>query len=163
GHDGPLVVSGSTVVNLYSGIGADAGPGDSQVVLTTPAGFVAGDAVMLLQVGGVSTPDAGDPLDIDLGPLGAGAWELHRVAAIDGGRLVLDGPLSGGFEGVASQVIRLPEYTSVDVMDGGRIAARPWDGATGGVLALLAAGTVTIDGRLDADGAGLRGGVTSQG
>jgi hypothetical protein len=163
GHSGPLTVTGQVVVNAYSGLGSDAGTGDTRLLPTSPGTFSPGDVVMVLQVGGVPDVDAGDPQDVDLTPLRTGAWELHRVLSVNGSALMLDSPITAGFEAATSQMVKLPEYTSVDITDGGRLTAKPWDGVTGGVTALLVTGSITVNGSLDADGAGLRGGLTMQG
>lgn len=53
----------------------------------------------------------------------------------------------------------MPEYTDLTVTDAGSIVASPWDGYTGGVLALLCTGTLTNQGALEATQAGARGGL----
>lgn len=55
------------------------------------------------------------------------------------------------------QVVRVPAY--LNLMLGGALAASPWDGATGGILALEAANLLDFDGMtLDVSGLGFRGG-----
>ncbi|MFD1873665.1 beta strand repeat-containing protein [Hymenobacter bucti] len=56
------------------------------------------------------------------------------------------------------QVIRIPQYTALTL--GGTIAPPAWNGQLGGVLALDVAGPLNFNGqRLDASGAGFRGGA----
>ena len=52
----------------------------------------------------------------------------------------------------------MPEYTTVSVNPSSSLVAVPWNGATGGVVAFLATGTVTLSGSINANGAGFRGG-----
>lgn len=55
------------------------------------------------------------------------------------------------------QVIRVPQYTSATVQAAG-VTASPWNGATGGIVALDVAGTLTLTGNIDVSGQGFRGG-----
>lgn len=55
------------------------------------------------------------------------------------------------------QVIRVPQYTSASLGSG--LRAMPWNGATGGVLALDVASQLTLSGTVSVDGAGFRGGA----
>ena len=56
------------------------------------------------------------------------------------------------------QVIRVPQYANLTVS--GTISAIPWDGSTGGVVAIDIAGALTFTGagRINVDGQGFRGG-----
>ena len=55
----------------------------------------------------------------------------------------------------------MPEYTTVTIAGGGALTAQPWDGTTGGIVAMLASGAVTNDGTIDVSGMGFRPGVPS--
>ncbi len=55
------------------------------------------------------------------------------------------------------QVIRVPQYTSATLSS--TLAAMPWNGATGGVLALDVASQLTLNGTVSVNGAGFRGGA----
>jgi uncharacterized repeat protein (TIGR01451 family) len=55
------------------------------------------------------------------------------------------------------QVIRVPQYTSATLSSG--LAAMPWNGATGGVLALDVASQLTLGGTVALDAQGFRGGA----
>ncbi|MCL4826494.1 MAG: hypothetical protein KJZ95_03950 [Caldilinea sp.] len=70
-------------------------------------------------------------------------------------RLFFEMPTNLSF--TSAQVIRVPHYGDVNVSSGGRVAANPWNGVTGGVLAFRATGRVVIAGVLDATGFGFRG------
>jgi hypothetical protein len=90
-----------------------------------------------------------------------GRYTVVRVSAVaksaDGLTLTLDTPLGASFSARGAQVVWLPQYTDIRVPGGVEHRAAKWDGATGGVLAFLARGRVTIDGALSASGAGLGG------
>ena len=57
-----------------------------------------------------------------------------------------------------AQVIKVPHFTDVTVNPGGILTCHPWypDGPTGGVIFFRANGTVTVNGLIDASGAGFR-------
>ena len=54
------------------------------------------------------------------------------------------------------QIIRVPQYTSATLSS--TVQAMPWNGATGGVLAIDVASQLTLGGTVSLDGAGFRGG-----
>ena len=56
----------------------------------------------------------------------------------------------------AFQVIRVPQYTTATLSSG--LTADPWDGDTGGVLAVDIENTLTLNGNVDVSGLGFRGG-----
>ena len=61
--------------------------------------------------------------------------------------------------GVVSQMVMVPNYTSLTVDAGVSVTPDAWDGYKGGIVALKATGTATIAGTVSADGAGYRGGA----
>ncbi|MCL4267345.1 MAG: PKD domain-containing protein [Anaerolineae bacterium] len=61
------------------------------------------------------------------------------------------------FGGVA-QVIRVPQFRNVTVQSGGTLTANNWNGNSGGIVAFLANGDVSINGAITTNGAGFRGG-----
>ncbi|WP_143195277.1 Ig-like domain-containing protein [Archangium sp. Cb G35] len=160
GRDGALVVSGSdTVVNRHALVRAPIAPGDTAILVEQSEGFAAGDLVMVLQTTGiVPTATPGDVAPVDLSRDAVGRWELARLVSVDGEFLYLSDRLLHSYAAEVSQVVRVPEFTTVDIRTGARIVAQPWNGATGGIIAFLATGTVTNEGAIDASGSGFRGG-----
>ncbi len=83
-----------------------------------------------------------------------------------GGSLTLSSSLQKSYVNAAAtgaagqqrfQVIRVPQYSSVTLA--GTLSAAPWNGNSGGVLAIDVAGTLTMNGQvIDANGDGFRGG-----
>jgi hypothetical protein len=72
--------------------------------------------------------------------------------------LTVSSPLGHSYAAQVTQVIRVPEYTHVQIQRGASLRAVPWNGGTGGVVAFLATGTVENEGEITATGAGFRGG-----
>jgi cysteine-rich repeat protein len=161
GHHGTKSVSGPEVVNAYSGLVVDVSVGDTSIEVADGAKFVPGDLVMLWQVNGYSTPPSGDQTEIDLSAQAVGRFELARVDFVLGNSLVLRDSMSSAFTAVNTQVVFVPEYTDVTVDAAGEVQAADWDpvAGEGGIVAFFATGTVTVDGRVTANGAGFLGGT----
>ncbi|MEO8874820.1 MAG: MYXO-CTERM sorting domain-containing protein, partial [Polyangiaceae bacterium] len=64
-----------------------------------------------------------------------------------------------GFAANTSQIVRIPEYTTLSITGAGTIVAAPWDGTKGGIVAIFANNTVTNDTLISAATSGFRGGV----
>ncbi|WPB79306.1 Ig-like domain-containing protein [Archangium violaceum] len=160
GRDGALVVSGSdTVVNRHALVKAPIAPGDTAIQVEQAEGIAAGDLVMVLQSTGLvpsAIPGDGTPVDLSHDPVGR--WELARVFSVEGDILYLSDRLLYSYAAQVTQVIRVPEFTTVDIRPGAKILAQPWNGATGGIIAFLATGSITNEGAIDASGSGFRGG-----
>ncbi|HYH96592.1 adventurous gliding motility protein AgmC, partial [Hyalangium sp.] len=160
GRDGPLTVNAANVViNAYTQVTAPLAPGDTAIQVSSNAGFAAGDLVMVLQTTGiVPEPPSGGPSPIDLASNPVGRWEFARLSSVAGTTLNLTVPLLYSYAGSVTQVIRVPEYTTVTINAGRSISPAPWNGSTGGVVAFLANGTFSNGGSVDARGQGFRGG-----
>ncbi|WP_426754077.1 adventurous gliding motility protein AgmC [Myxococcus sp. Y35] len=149
----------NTVINTYTEVTAAAPAGQSFVMVASSSGFAVGNLVMVHQTTGLPTePASGSQTPIDLTATPVGRWELARIGSVTATRINFTQPLTGAFAATGAQVIRVPEYSTVMVNASGSIVARPWDGATGGVVAFLAQNTVTNEGAIHADGRGFRGG-----
>lgn len=57
------------------------------------------------------------------------------------------------------QVIKVANYKNLTLEAGGEITTVPWNGSTGGIVAIDALGTLQLDGLIDVDFAGFRGGL----
>ncbi|WP_434391121.1 adventurous gliding motility protein AgmC [Melittangium boletus] len=174
GTNGTLTADTSTVVNAYAHVTSPLAPGDLTVSIDgvmagTETGrnqpdtaFKNGDLVMILQTtGAVPSIQTGLTTAVDLGTYGVGRWEFARLKEpVSSSVLALDKPLLHGYPATATQVIRVPEYTTVTVGNAKSITARDWNGRSGGVIAILASNSVTITGTglIDASGQGFRGG-----
>jgi hypothetical protein len=164
GRDGALTLATARVVNAYAPITAPLAPGDTQVQTGTVRGagpFGPGDLVMLWQTTGlVPEPASGMTGPFDVGTTAVGHWELARLSGVAGGTLNLTTPLLAAFPANVSQVVRVPEYSSLTINSNGSLQALSWDGSSGGMIAALVSGTLTnnaISG-ITANAAGFRGG-----
>lgn len=161
------------VVNSYAQVTEPLAPGDTRIVIDnirtgtergTPArAFQVNDLVMVLQTTGI-VPLVQDGLGpaVDLSASNVGRWEFARLESASTSALTLTAPLIHSYAANVTQVIRVPEYNDFTVTNSRTVMAEPWNGQSGGVIALLARGAVNVDGKISADGAGLRGGQYEQ-
>jgi hypothetical protein len=132
---------------------------DTITLATAAAGLAAGDEVLLVNLQG-STSAYGS----------VGAYEFGWVASVSGSTVTLDTAVAETYGAVSNvdltgqvvTLVRVPQYTDVTVGTAGMLTTGAWDGATGGVLAFRATGTVSIaaGGGIVMDEAGYAGGST---
>ncbi len=84
-----------------------------------------------------------------------GKWEFNRVMSQNKDTVFLARPLKNTYMAFHTQLITVPEYNTVQTQ--GPIKAKPWDGATGGIIAIVA-DTLIISDTISARGLGFRGG-----
>ena len=152
---------GNTVINRYAALSATVAAGGTEIALSSAVGFQASDLILVWQVQ-AGEYSSGTNNDVELGANAAtGYYELARIQSISGSILALDHPLAHAYNAPGAQVVRVPEYTTVSVPAAAQITATPWDGSKGGIVAFLASGAVTLQGRVRVSGQGFRGGAFS--
>ncbi|WP_375755136.1 MYXO-CTERM sorting domain-containing protein [Corallococcus exercitus] len=164
GRDGALtVVAGETLTLGVDGpLGKSAAAGDDELVVFS-MDFSGGDLVLIHESTGLSSvPDVGNQKGVSLaGAVALGRWELARVVVVTASTpatLLLTAPLRYAYTAGRAQVVRVAEYSDVVIEAGARLTASPWDGKSGGILAMLVTGKVVNEGRVDVDGLGYLGG-----
>jgi len=126
GSDGDVVYSTSVVVNDYTRLTANRSSGSQSLTVADASAFSAGDEILLHQ-----TQDANNS--------NAGAYEFSTIQSISTNTLVLVSPITndyysgtfGTIENEATQVVRVPNFNSVQLQSGGKITSTPWVSATG--------------------------------
>jgi uncharacterized protein (TIGR03382 family) len=165
GRNGALsVTTAGNIINSYTQVTGPLAPGDTSLPVGTCLGavscFSAGELVMVLQTTGiVPEPASGAAGPLDITNDAVGRWEFARLASVSGSTLTLTAPLVHSYAANVTQVIKVPEYTTVTVSSTGRIVPLPWNGSVGGVIAFLATGTVNNAGQITANATGFRGGT----
>lgn len=177
----------SGVVNSYYPGVANATAGSTSLVLGAGRGsgdsIQPGDLLLVIQMQGSEIDASNSPAYGAGNGSGSGYTNLGGVGLYE--YVVADSPLdyqSGGVLNVRGagvnngllfsytnaddqpergqqrfQVVRVPAY--LNLIFGGNLSASPWDGATGGILALEAANLLDFDGlKADVSGLGFRGG-----
>ena len=178
------VAAANTIINSYfPGTGSPAIGATSVTMGTINAAgaataLAAGDLVMIMQMQGVDINStnsdiygdgvAGAPGSGQLSTnLVAGVWEYANVASVAGSTITLSaGIVNAYFTRVFTtstsiqsyQVIRIPRYYTINIPATFSITCAPWNGSSGGVVALDASNTMTINGSVLANARGFRGG-----
>ena len=146
GSDGSLTVAGTTAIDsVRTPLTADAPSGAKALGVASSVGFGTGDMVLVITLQGP----------------GAGLWETGFVESVAGDVIQLSAPLEKSYQAAAKAVVqRIPQYSDVNVGAAGTLTAGPWDGTSGGVVAIAVSGTLTVEagGAITASGLGFRGG-----
>ncbi|MES2412306.1 MAG: hypothetical protein V4614_00795 [Pseudomonadota bacterium] len=164
GWQGPVTIAaGTTYVNSYHGGSGSPAAGATAITVASGTGqrsntrqLLAGDMILIIQMQD-STNGAN-----------AGLHEYAQVSSITGGNITLTKPLVNSYAQVMNttnvrtwQVVWVPQYSALTVT--GTASANTWTivtatgVATGGILAMDVAGSMTLNGTLTASGMGFRG------
>lgn len=142
-------------INLYTPVTAI---GCSQLDVASAAGFAAGDRVLIIQMKGAdidtaNTSQFGNIVQYN----NSGNYEFATIASVSGNVINLNYSLVNVYTvpGLV-QLVRVPQYASATVSS--VLSCAAWNGSTGGVLALEASGTLTLNADVDVSGKGFRGG-----
>lgn len=165
GKDGAFTASAAnTVINSYTTLSAGVTAGATTITVGSTAGITAGDVLMLHQAQGATISTANANTYGAVTALGnAGRYEYVSVASVSGTTITLGTacdttPLRFAYNSGA-QVLRVPQYSSLAVNAGASIVPQAWNGTTGGIVAVIVDGTATVNGSINANGRGFRGGA----
>jgi len=186
GKEGSVTVSTPTIVNEYTTLSNSASSGSSSLTVNNAnlnsnsrfsGNLSSGDLLMIIQMQGAlingsrepwsGTGWYGLPLDNTWGEVtnynNAGNYEFVEVASVPNSTSIqLKCGLKNDYTDTARvQVVRVPRYNDLTVNSS--ITADPWDGSTGGIVAIEVLGTTTIgaSGSIDVTGLGFRGGTAN--
>ena len=175
GKDGELTVTAAnTVVNKYGKLAVDAPAGSSMIAVDNPGGangldintLTAGDLIMIVQMSGASidtsnTPSYGQVTNLN----NAGRHEFVTVNKVQGNTITINPPCGGlRYSYTASgkvQIIRVPQYTNLTINSGASLTAPAWNGVIGGIVVVNVQNNAIINGNVEANGLGFRGGALS--
>lgn len=141
------------------------------------APLVNGDLVLIMQMQGAdynasnsssygNAVAGGDASGYLAANLKAGKYEYNTVSSVSGGSITFTRALVNDYAARSFsagtiqtyQVIRIPRNYDLVINSGASVTAPAWNGATGGVVVLDAAHTMTINGSVNTTGLGFRGG-----
>lgn len=172
GDDGAFTVNGVVQLNEYTALAANAATGATSISVANagqldsatfgPLG--AGDLLMLYQAQGAAIDTTDTTAYGNVTALnGAGLHEFIEVASVAGNTITLGNGCNGLRNPYAAagrtQVVRVPQFTTLTVSMTGTVTALPWDGQRGGIVALHVRDTLTLQGTVDVAGLGFRGGA----
>jgi PKD repeat protein len=151
----------SGIINKYAAITAvDTCAGQINVNSTT--GFVVGDKVLLIQMLGATIKQTNGSEFGDITNLrSVGKHEINQIDSISGNIVFFRFKLLNDYfttDGVC-QMVSFPQFQTATVTD--TIRAKPWDGASGGIIAFEAT-TLTLNAPIVASEVGFRGGATKR-
>ncbi|GEM_PF-6251877 len=143
--------SASIIINSYGKTVTNIIAGNTSIILRQNMPLTTGDALLILNTF-------------------TGVYELRFIAdttvrVIEKNQqefvIKLTTPLKNSYTASQTQLIRVPQYSTVNIPLGTSITAPNFDGTTGGVLALLATNAVTVHGLIDVSFKGFSGGAGS--
>lgn len=171
GKDGPAPTL-SGVVNTYYPGTANALAGATTINVGTARGtpaLASGDLVLVIQMqDGVNAGNFGTTLaGYGNAASTAGTYEYAFVLLFAGNVVTLSAPLTNSYRNAQTagaarqtfQVVRVPQYSVATVPGANTVTPLPWDGTSGGIVAIDVAGTLDLSGTINASGYGFRGGA----
>ena len=157
GSDGVLTVStANEIINNYTYLTGNELSGDAIITVNSGSEFSDGDEILIIQ------------MQDGTGSGVSGNYEFRTISSGGGTTtLTLDSGLentygSGTFDAdsaSATQVVRIPQYTTVTINSGASITASAWNGYTGGIVVFKATGLVNVSGAINVSEKGYRGGL----
>jgi hypothetical protein len=154
----------SGVVNQYRKVlWADSASGRLKLSdVTGLSGFV-GNKALIIQMKGATMNQGSSITDANFGNItninSTGYYEVGSICGFLSDTMIMERKLNNFYETAGLvQVVIMPKYTNVTVVD--TVKAADWDPATGtgGVVAIEATGTIFLNKPISATGAGFRGG-----
>lgn len=152
------ITTAGAVVNTYAGVTAAVAIGATSITVSDGTQFAPGDLVLIWQTTGVAAAVSGSQVAVVLAGQ-TGSYEYARVKSIAANVVTVTNAVIGAYAANVSQMVKVPEYTTLSIGAGSSIAAAPWDGAKGGIAVVFATGAISNAGSISADASGFRGGV----
>ena len=148
----------SGVINRYAAV-TDIDTCSGKLTVSDTTGFRVGAPVLLIQMQGAEIVPTNNFLYGIIQNMNfAGRYERAVIDSVGPNILFVQQRLVYAFSMPGKvQVVTIPQYVNAVVTD--TLKCQPWNGATGGVLALEVSGDLTLNAPVLADGAGFRGGT----
>ncbi len=141
----------SPVTTINSGTSVD---------VQSTVGFNANDTVLIIQMKGATIDETNTAAFGDITSIGnAGNYELAIICSVNGQTVTFQSSLSNSYDANGSvQLIRVDTYN--DVVVNNQLFAPAWNASpgTGGVLIVVASGSITLNQDIVMFGTGFRGG-----
>lgn len=169
GKDGAGIIStADSVVNQYTALSADVTAGSLSLTvsdindLDNGSSLANGDLVLISQAQGASIKVTNDSTFGEVTDYHeSGNYEFIFVDEVAGNTILFQSALQNDYTtGGKTQVIRVPQYSTLNIQGSSSITGSAWDGTKGGIVAFTASDTVTINatGSVDVSALGFRGG-----
>ena len=150
---GGIVNTYTAVVNMTA----------NSVTVTSAAGFSVADRVLLIQMKGATINQTNTASFGQVTALGsAGNFEFTNIAAINVNTITFVSNLCKPFAVTGKvQLIRVPVYNQATI--NAVVTSSPWNGSTGGVVAIEATTSLAFNNNIDVSGKGFVGGAVTTG
>lgn len=175
GLHGPKTITSSNVIlNEYTTLTSNASVGAVMINVASSSlnansrfssSMTAGELVMIIQMQGATiNTDNSSSYGSVTAYNNCGYYEFAEVLAVPTGTsITLTQPLKRSYSVSGNvQVIRVPRYSTFTINNGKSVTCPAWNGTTGGVIAIESNGATTINGVIDANAKGFRGGQVEQ-
>ena len=152
----------SGIINIYTPVTSiPAGNCIDHFDVASTNGFNIGDSILIIEMQGASIDTSNT---ITFGTFlnfgNSGNFELAKINSIAGNTITLSSHLTRSYDVAGNiQIVSVPQYVNATVT--GTLTAQNWNGVTGGVLAFIVSGTLTLNANIDLSGKGSRGGTAS--
>ena len=133
GADGALTISADTTDAPIDS--ACTGTSGAYTLTATNVNFAAGQVILIHQTQGT----------------GAGAWQKNKIQGYTAGTISLETALNTTYS-TGAQVLVMEQNTDITIDAAKTLTAKAWNGTVGGIVALLASGTLTRNGAISANG-----------
>ncbi|MCB0839778.1 MAG: hypothetical protein KDD99_24070, partial [Bacteroidetes bacterium] len=151
----------SGVINQYSEV-ISIDYANSSVEVADPGFFNVDDRVLLIQMKGAQMVTTNNSFFGDVSNInGAGIYEMATVCDVIGNDVSFQYGIHNTYNpnAVSSPRIQLVKvYSGTNETVSGTVTATPWNGATGGIVAIELTGTLTMNADIDVSEQGFRGG-----
>lgn len=150
----------SGVVNAYVAVSAVT---VNSATVTAIGPFQVGDKVLIIQMKGATITATNTMAFGTITSLGnAGNFEFATISSINGNTVTFSTNLCKSYtQSGKVQLVRVPIYTNVNVI--GTVTAQPWNGTTGGIVAIEATNSITFNANINVSGQGFVGGAVFTG
>jgi hypothetical protein len=148
------------IVNTYAAV---TNMTANSVTVNSTAGFSVSDRVLLIQMKGATINQTNTASFGQIVALGsAGNFEFTNIAAINGNIITFVSNLCKPFSVTGKvQLVRVPVYNQATI--NAVVTSSPWNGTTGGVVAIEATTSITFNNMIDVSGKGFAGGAVTTG
>ncbi|PBQ30676.1 hypothetical protein CNR22_02435 [Sphingobacteriaceae bacterium] len=170
GKNGTLTVSsGSLIVNKYSPVLVNIPSGSSTISALTGTFFplCTGDLIMVYQAQGASGGTVNSAAYGAINQINsAGFYEFKYVQSVNGNTITTQSAFTNSYSSSGNtQVIKVPQYTTLTINSGASIIPKPWRDTTisstnyrFGGLTVIHSSSIVNNGTISASGFGFRGG-----
>jgi len=150
----------SGIVNSYVAVSAVT---VNSATVTAIGPFQVGDKVLIIQMKGATITTTNTSAFGTITSLAnAGNFEFAVIASIIGNTVTFASNLCKSYTPSGKvQLVRVPVYSNVTVA--GIVTAQPWNGSTGGIVAIEATSSITFNANINVSGQGFIGGAVYTG